>query len=161
MLKNKLFKYKLNTFHIRNLHICTLYLCALLGTLSAPVAHANSPCADLVPPSSKEQGTSTTPKEQSSLTPKEQSSLTPKEQNAPAHFGLDFEPTSHGKDTLLLSASIRDTFGFASSSKTPMEQTKDFESYIGVLLEHQIIEEPQLTQIYREPGKRRTHQPHL
>ena len=70
---------------------------------------------------------------------------------------LDLAPetTSHGKDTLLLSASIRDTFGFSSSSKTPAEQTKDFESYIGALLEHQIIGDPQLIRFIEslEKGK--------
>ena len=143
MLKNELFKYKLikhtlSTLYMCNLYICSLYTYALLSTLSAPVAHANSPCVDLIPSSSKEQGASTTLKGHSSSTPKEQS--------APTHFGSGSgsESTSNGKDTLLLSASIRDTFGFSSSSKTPAEQTKDFESYIGALLEHQIIGDPQL-----------------
>ena len=141
MLRNELFKYKmikytLSSLYMRSWHICALYICALLGTLSAPVAHANSPCADIIPPSSKEQHVSTF---------KGQSSPMSKEQGAPTHFGVSHESISHGRDILpLSSASIRDTFGFSSSSKTPEEQTKDFESYIGVLLEHQIIKEPQL-----------------
>ena len=128
-------------------HIRYLYTFALLSALNSPAAYANSPCADLIPSSPKEQSVSTTLKEQSSSTPKEQ--------GAPTHFGLGSESTSHGKDTLLLSAPIRDTFGFSSSSKTPAEQTKDFESYIGALLEHQIIGDPQLIRFIEslEKGK--------
>ena len=44
-------KYKLVQYTLSTLYICSLYICALLGVLSAPVAHANSPCADLIPSS--------------------------------------------------------------------------------------------------------------
>ena len=135
LLKNELFKYTLSTLYICNLHIYVLYICALLIALSAPVAHANSPCVDLVPSSSS--------KEQSTSNPKEQSASTPKEQSAPIHLGVGSESTPRGKRTSSLSSSS-DTFSSPSPSKTPMEQTKDFESYIGELLENRIIGEPQL-----------------
>ena len=135
---NEFLRYTLIKHTLSTSYICSLCICAPLIALSVSVAHANSPCADLIPSFSKEQSAST-----------------PKEQGAPTHFGFGSESTSHEKDTLILSASIRDTFGFSSSSKTPMEQTKDFESYIGTLLEHQIIKQPQLLRFVEslEKGK--------
>ena len=67
------------------------------------------------------------------------------EQSTPTHFGFSSESTSPGKEILSLShSSIKYVFSSPSLSKTPMEQTKDFESYIGELLENRIIGNPQL-----------------
>ena len=55
MLKDELFKYKLIKHTFIKHALCTLYLCALLSiliALGASVAHANSPCVDLIPVSS-------------------------------------------------------------------------------------------------------------
>ena len=62
--------------------------------------------------------------------------LIPKEQSAPTDFGKNVLP--------LHSSSTR--VDFSSSPKTPIEGTKGFASYLGDLLEHQIIGEPQLIQ---------------
>ena len=128
MVKNKLFEYILSVPYI-----CSLCICALLNT---PVVHASLPCADLI-------SSSSTPSPSfSSFSSKEQSAST------------DFESGSSEKDVLSLSSSSKsDTFGsssqnifdFYANSKIPKEGTKNFQSYIGELLEKQIIKEPQFT----------------
>ena len=129
--------------------LCALYLCVLLsvlGVLSAPVAHADSRCADLIPNSSKEQ-------------------------IASIDFGPGSEPTPSRRNVLFLSSSSSGSalgsssgstaldfysnfFNF-SDSKNPIELTKNFQSYIGELLEKQIIGEPQLIRFieHLEKGK--------
>ena len=162
MLKNKFFKYKLIRYKLvqhtlSTLYICSLYICALwislsvLNVLSIPVVHASSLCADLVPSSSF----------------KEQSIPTSKEQSAPTDFRSGSEFTPHGKNVLPLSSSssgstlgssssnaldfsLMNTLDFYSNffnfsnSKTPIELTKNFQSYIGELLEKQIIGDSEL-----------------
>ena len=166
MLKNKFFKYTLIKYKRSTSCLCSLYSCVLLSALSilsAPVVHASPRCADLVPTSSKEQS-------------KEQSVSMSKEHSAPTDFGS----SSSGKNVLPplssstrngLGASLaRDTLGSSSTgdaldfysnffdfsdSKNPRELTKNFQSYIGELLEEQIIGEPQLIRFIEnlEEGK--------
>ena len=134
MLGNELFKYKLIKYTwikhtLSTLYLCFLYSCALLSVLSASVVHASLPCADLIFPSSKEQ-------------------------SVPTDFVFGSEPASSGKNVLPLSSSSKsdvlgsssqNIFDFYANSKIPKEGTKNFQSYIGELLEKKIIEEPQLT----------------
>ena len=123
---------------------CTLYLCALLSVLSslsvlsASVVHASLPCADLI-------SSSSTPSPSFSFS-------SSKEQSTPTDFGFGSEPASSGKSVLPLSSfssknspefSSNNILGFYANSKPPKEGTKSFQSYIGELLEKQIIKEPQ------------------
>ena len=160
MLKNELSKYKLIRYKPVQHTLSVLYPCALLSTLivlCVSVVHANSRCADLVSPSS----------------PKEQSVPTSKEQSAQTDFGFDSESTSRGKNTLplpssssknviessstgsFLGPSSNNTLDFYANSKVPKEGTKNFQSYIGELLEKQIIGDPELIQFIEnlEKGK--------
>ena len=162
MLKNELFKCKLIRYKLVQYTLNILYLCVLssaLSVLSASVVYASSRCADLV---------SSSPSSSSSSS-KEQSVPTSKEQSAQAHFGSGSESTSQVKNTFPLpSSSSKNTsessstgsflepsltsnaldfysnfFNF-SNSKTPIELTKGFQSYIGELLDKKIIGDPEL-----------------
>ena len=137
MLRNELFKHKWTKY--TPCALCLYALLSILITLSVSVVHASLPCADLISSSSKEQ-------------------------SATAHFGSGSgsESTSHGKNVLPPSSSSKDALGssstgsflgsssqsilyFYANSTPPKEGTKNFQSYIGELLEKKIIEEPQLT----------------
>ena len=154
MLRNEFFKYKmirykLARYTLSNLCLCSLYSCVLLSVLSvlsAPVVHASPRCADLI----------------SSSSSREQSVPTSKEQSVHTNFEFGSESTSRGKNVLPLSGSspknalgssaASGTLGsssmsaldFFANSKPPKEGTKNFQSYIGELLEKQIIGDPQL-----------------
>ena len=109
------------------------------------MVYASSRCADLISSSSKEQ-----------------SVLTSKEQSAQAHFGSGSESTFYGKNVPpLLSSSSKNSFGSSSSnvfepsltsdaldfyanSTVPKDGTKNFQSYIGELLEKRIIGDSEL-----------------
>ena len=147
MLKNELFKHTPIRDKLAQYTLSTLCLCVLLSVLSAltPVVHASLRCADIV----------------SSSSSKEQSVPTSKEQSAQTDFGFGSESTSRGKGVLPLSSSSSgnalgpsssnalgsssmSALDFFANSKPPKEGTKNFQSYIGELLEKRIIEEPQL-----------------
>ena len=114
------------------------------------MAHASSRCAEII----------------SSSSHKEQSVPTSKEQSAHTDFGFGSEPVFSGKNAFFLSSSSKDALEFSSTEsflgsssmnaldffanlKPPKEGTKNFQSYIGELLEQQLIGELQLTRFIK------------
>ena len=146
MLKNELFKYTPIRYELAQYILSALSLCVLLSVLSVlntSAVHASSLCADLV------------------------SSSSSKEQSTQTDFGFGSESTSRGKNTLPLpSSSSKNTsessssnilepsltsnaLDFYANSEPPKEGTRNFQSYIGELLEKQIIKEPQFTRFIK------------
>ena len=117
MLKNEIFKHKRIKYTWIKHTLSALYLCALLSALSASMSHANPLCADLISSSS--------------------------DSSIRDLLGSPSNTNASIKNTL--GSSSQNIFDFYANSKIPKEGTKNFQSYIGELLEEQIIKEPQLT----------------
>ena len=118
MLKNKFFKYKLIRHKLVQHTPSTLYLCALWISLSV----LNALSTPVVHASSRCADLIS------------------------SSFDSSTKNTLGSSSKNALGASLVNTFDFYANSPPPKEGTKNFQSYIGELLEKQIIGEPQLIQ---------------